>query len=66
MIAKGRDHLRSAWWMVTLPGVAIMLTALSLNLLAAWVRTVSDPVQRWRYLRTRSEQTVNPVPARES
>ncbi len=54
MIAKGRDYMRSAWWMVTLPGVAILLTALSLNLLAAWVRTVSDPVQRWRYLRTQS------------
>ncbi len=53
MIAKGRDHMRSAWWMVTLPGVAILLTALSLNLVAAWVRTVSDPVQRWRYLRPR-------------
>ena len=53
MIAKGRDHMRSAWWMVTLPGVAIMLTALSLNLLAAWVRAVTDPVQRWRYLEAR-------------
>ena len=54
MIAKGRDYMRSAWWMVALPGVAIMLTALSLNLLAAWIRTVSDPVQRWRYLRKRT------------
>ena len=53
MIAKGRDHMRSAWWMVTLPGVAILLTALSLNLVAAWARTVSDPIQRWRYLRPR-------------
>ena len=50
MIAKGRDYMRSAWWMVTLPGIAILLTALSLNLVAAWIRTVSDPVQRWRYL----------------
>ena len=55
MIAKGRDHMRSAWWMVALPGVAIMLTALSLNLIAAWVRAVSDPVQRWRYLERREE-----------
>ena len=66
MIAKGRDHMRSAWWMVTLPGVAILLTALSLNLLAAWVRTVTDPVQRWRYLRTRTPQPAAPDAERVS
>lgn len=60
MIAKGRDHMRSAWWMVALPGVAIMLTALSLNLIAAWVRAVSDPVQRWRYLKPREERRIEP------
>ncbi len=60
MIAKGRDHMRAAWWMVALPGIAIMLTALSLNLLAAWVRTVTDPVQRWRWLKARSPQTKQP------
>lgn len=60
MIAKGRDHMRSAWWMVALPGVAIMLTALSLNLIAAWVRAVSDPVQRWRYLKPREERRPEP------
>ena len=26
-----------------------LLTALSLNLLATWARTVTDPAQRWRY-----------------
>ena len=57
MVAKGRDHIRSAWWMVTLPGVAILLTALSLNLVAAWIRTITDPVQRWRYLRTRTGES---------
>ena len=30
--------------------VLILLTALSLNLLATWVRAVTDPVTRWRYL----------------
>ena len=51
MIAQGREHIRSAWWLVALPGLAIMLTALALNLLAAWVRTITDPVQRWRWLK---------------
>jgi peptide/nickel transport system permease protein len=49
MIADGREHIRSAWWLVTFPGLAIFLTALSLNLVANWVRAVTDPVQRWRW-----------------
>jgi peptide/nickel transport system permease protein len=50
MIARGREYLTTAWWLVTLPGLAIFLTTLSLNLVAAWVRAVTDPVQRWRWL----------------
>lgn len=50
MIADGREHIRSAWWLVTFPGLAIFLTALSLNLVANWVRAITDPVQRWRWL----------------
>ena len=50
MIADGREHIRSAWWLVTFPGLAIFLTALSLNLVANWVRGITDPVQRWRWL----------------
>jgi peptide/nickel transport system permease protein len=50
MIARGREYLGSAWWLVTFPGLAIFLTTLSLNLMATWTRTVTDPVQRWRWL----------------
>ncbi len=50
MIARGREYLREAWWMITLPGLAIFLTTLSLNLVANWLRTIMDPVQRWRWL----------------
>ena len=50
MIARGREYLREAWWMITFPGLAIFLTTLSLNLLANWIRTITDPVQRWRWL----------------
>ena len=49
MVAEGRDYITSAWWLITFPGLAILLTALSLNLTAAWLRMVSDPVQRWRW-----------------
>ncbi len=51
MLAEGRQYIRTAWWLVTFPGLAILLTALSLNLLATWLRSVTDPLQRWRYLR---------------
>ena len=50
MIARGREYMREAWWMITLPGLAIFLTTVSLNLIANWLRTIMDPVQRWRWL----------------
>lgn len=50
MISRGREYMREAWWMITLPGLAIFLTTLSLNLVANWFRTIMDPVQRWRWL----------------
>ncbi len=48
MVAQGRNYLNSAWWLAFFPGLAIMLTALALNLLSSWVRIALDPVQRWR------------------
>lgn len=50
MLAQGRAYVTTAWWLVTFPGLAILFTALSLNLIATWVRAVTDPVTRWRYL----------------
>jgi peptide/nickel transport system permease protein len=54
MLAEGRGYITTAWWLVTFPGVAILLTAISLNLLAGWARAVTDPVTRWQYLRPKS------------
>jgi peptide/nickel transport system permease protein len=54
MIARGRNYLTSAWWLITFPGLAIFLTTLCLNLVANWVRTITDPMQRWRWLMPRS------------
>lgn len=48
MVADGRNYLASAWWLAFWPGLAIMLTTTSLNLLSNWVRIVGDPRQRWR------------------
>lgn len=49
-VAGGRSYISSAWWLVTFSGGIIFLTALSLNLLASWLRTITDPVERWRWL----------------
>ena len=51
MISRGREYMRDAWWMITFPGLAIFLTTLSFNLLANWIRAISDPAQRWRWLK---------------
>jgi peptide/nickel transport system permease protein len=48
MLAQGRKYVTTAWWLVTFPGVAILLTALSFNLLATWIRGVTDPSRRGR------------------
>jgi peptide/nickel transport system permease protein len=48
MVAQGRNYLAQAWWLSFFPGLAIMATTLSANLLSNWVRLVTDPVQRWR------------------
>jgi peptide/nickel transport system permease protein len=47
-LAQSRDYLREAWWMSTFPGLAIMLTALSVNLLGEGLRDALDPRLRSR------------------
>jgi peptide/nickel transport system permease protein len=48
MVATGRGYLGSAWWVAFWPGLMIVITTLSLNLLSRWARMVADPQQRWR------------------
>ena len=48
MVAQGRPYLTTAWWLSFFPGLVIIMTTLSLNLLSNWMRTALDPVQRWR------------------
>ncbi|MFJ7936694.1 ABC transporter permease [Sporosarcina sp. NPDC096371] len=43
MLSEGRDFIFSAWWLITFPGIAILLTALGINLLGDWLRDVLDP-----------------------
>ncbi len=51
MIAQGQGYLSSAWWLGFFPGLAVMLTTMSFNLLANWFRIVNDPSQHWRLVR---------------
>ena len=46
MLADGRVYLSSAWWTVTFPGLAIVLTVLSVNLFGDWLRDYFDPKTR--------------------
>ena len=55
MLASGRQYITTAWWIVVIPGLAIFLTALSFNLFGVWLRAVSDPLQRWRWLKQTKE-----------
>lgn len=48
MVSQGRPYLNTAWWLAFWPGLMIVITALSLNLLSNWMRVALDPAQRWR------------------
>ncbi len=48
MIAGGRDMLLDAWWIATFPGLAVVITVISFNLLGEGLRDVFDPRSRSR------------------
>lgn len=43
MISEGRNYLVVAWWVVMVPGTAITLTVIAINLLGDWLRDRLDP-----------------------
>ncbi|MFP3389538.1 ABC transporter permease [Brevibacillus sp. SIMBA_040] len=43
MLSEGKDYIFSAWWLITFPGIAIVITALGVNLFGDWLRDVLDP-----------------------
>jgi peptide/nickel transport system permease protein len=43
MVADGRELIVTAWWIAMFPGLAIMLTVLSMNLVGDWLRDQLDP-----------------------
>ena len=46
MVAEGRDFIVTSWWLSVIPGLAIMFTVLSMNLLGDWLRDYLDPKLR--------------------
>lgn len=43
LMADGRADLATSWWVATMPGIAIMLTVLAINLCGDWLRDELDP-----------------------
>lgn len=43
MLAEGRVHIFASWWIITFPGVAILMAALSAQLLGDWLTVWLDP-----------------------
>jgi dipeptide transport system permease protein len=43
MLARAREFITSAWWIVTWPGLAILITVLAINLIGDGLRDALDP-----------------------
>jgi peptide/nickel transport system permease protein len=43
MIAAGRDYMRVAGWVATIPGLALLLIILCINVVGDWLRDLLDP-----------------------
>ncbi len=48
MVSDGRNHMESAWWIATIPGLVILITGLAFNLAGEALRDVIDPKRRAR------------------
>jgi peptide/nickel transport system permease protein len=43
MVADGRLWIASAWWVSVIPGLAILVTILAMNMVGDWLRDYLDP-----------------------
>ena len=43
MLADAREFILRAWWVVTIPGIAILITVLAINLIGDGLRDALDP-----------------------
>lgn len=51
MLADGRDYIYNAWWLTVIPGLAILVLVLSVNLVGDWLvtRAVGSDAETARY-----------------
>ena len=43
MLSDGREYIQDAWWIAAFPGLALLVTAVGINLLGDGLRDVLDP-----------------------
>ena len=46
MVADGREYLATKYWLTLFPGLAIVLTVLSVNWIGDWLRDILDPKRK--------------------
>ncbi len=46
MVAEGRNNLIDIWWLSLLPGIAITVVVIAMNLFGDWMRDTLDPKLR--------------------
>lgn len=61
LLAAGRSHVESAWWLAVFPGAAVTLTVVGLNLLGDGLRDVLDPRHQLRRGDDQLSETCAPV-----
>jgi peptide/nickel transport system permease protein len=47
MVAENRNYIETAWWVITLPGLAIFIATLSINFVGDGLRDLLDPRRRY-------------------
>lgn len=61
MVSDGRRYMRAAWWLTAFPGLAIVLTAVAINVFSNWLRVMLDPVQSAKLFRQDTADRDNPA-----
>jgi len=46
MLSDGRENIADAWWLPTMPGIALSLVVLSANMMGDWLRVNNDPTTK--------------------
>ena len=47
-LARGQEYIRSAWWLITFPGLAVMLIVLAFTMMGEGLVEIFNPKLRDR------------------